>query len=124
MNFIPGTLDVEGGTPLLRHGEGGAETLRLDGLEQDLSALFGRQVLAGIRPEALSLDAGATAVLNGVVDVVEPTGPDTHVVINVGGQLLTARLGSRVRAQRGDRLALAVDTATISLFDPETGLRL
>ena len=48
--------------------------------------------------------------MSGVVDVVEPTGPDTMVILNVGGQMMTARLGSRDRPKLGDTMTLAVDT--------------
>ena len=58
------------------------------------------------------------------LDVVEPTGPDTMVILNVGGQMLTARLGSRDRPRLGDTMSLGVDTASINLFDPETGERI
>jgi multiple sugar transport system ATP-binding protein len=55
---------------------------------------------------------------------VEPTGPDTMVIINVGGQLITARLGARERSTPGDAKTLTVDTAGINLFDPETENRI
>jgi multiple sugar transport system ATP-binding protein len=80
-------------------------------------------VVAGIRPESLSAGAGA-ATLSGKVDVVEPTGPDTMVIVSVGGQLITARLGSRERPKLGETLTVAVDPTAVNLFDPETGLRM
>jgi multiple sugar transport system ATP-binding protein len=122
MNFVAGTLDVEGGKALLRHAAG---TLALPRLAQDIGAFVGRQVLLGIRPESLGLGGdGDGPALSGVVDVIEPTGPDTHVLLDVGGQPVTARLGPRTGLNHGDSITLAVDTAAVSLFDPDTGLRL
>jgi multiple sugar transport system ATP-binding protein len=46
------------------------------------------------------------------------------VILSVGGQLLTARLGSRDRPGLGDTMTLAVDTAAINLFDPDSGERI
>jgi multiple sugar transport system ATP-binding protein len=120
MNFLSGTLERSGGTLGLRHGDA---LLSLPGLEQQVDAYVGRKVVAGIRPETFSSGAGQ-GTLTGAVDVVEPTGPDTMVILSVGGQLLTARLGSRDRPKLGDTMTLAVDTAAINLFDPDTGDRI
>ena len=120
MNFLSGTLERAGDGLVLRHGEG---ALPLAGLEQDVGAFVGRKVVAGIRPESLSAGTGG-ATLSGTVDVVEPTGPDTMVIVSVGGQLITARLGSRDRPKLGDALTLDVDATAVNLFDPESGNRI
>jgi len=120
MNFLTGTLEQGDGGLALRHQAG---TLALSGLQQEVGAFVGREVTAGIRPE--TLDVGDSAAgLSGIVDVVEPTGPDTMVIASVGGQLITARLGPKVRPKPGDTLNLSVDTAAINLFDPVTGNRI
>jgi multiple sugar transport system ATP-binding protein len=120
MNFLRGTLDQTDGVPVLRHGAG---DLPLPGLEQHVGPYAGREVVAGIRPESLGAGSGG-ATLSGTVDVVEPTGPDTMVIVSVGGQLITARLGSRDRPKLGETLGVAVDTAAVNLFDPATGNRI
>ena len=120
MNFLTGTLEQGDGGLVLRHQAG---TLALNGLQQEVGAFVGREVTAGIRPETLDVGDGA-AGLSGIVDVVEPTGPDTMVIASVGGQLITARLGPKVRPRPGDTLNLSVDTAAINLFDPVTGNRI
>jgi multiple sugar transport system ATP-binding protein len=120
MNFLSGTLEQGVGGLVLRHSAG---ALALGGLQQDVGAFVGREVTAGIRPETLDVGEGA-AGLSGIVDVVEPTGPDTMVIVSVGGQLITARLGPKARPKPGDTLNLSVDTAAINLFDPTTGNRI
>jgi multiple sugar transport system ATP-binding protein len=120
MNFLSGTLEQPGDTLALRYGEG---ALPLIGLEQEVSGYIGRKVVAGIRPESLGAGTGA-AMLSGKVDVVEPTGPDTMVIVSVGGQLITARLGSRARPTLGETLSIVVDTTAVNLFDPESGNRI
>ena len=120
MNFLSGTLEQGEGGLVLRHSAG---ALALGGLQQDVGAFVGREVTAGIRPETLDVGEGATG-LSGIVDVVEPTGPDTMVIVSVGGQLITARLGPKARPKPGDTLNLSVDTAAINLFDPTTGNRI
>ncbi len=120
MNFLSGTLERSGEGLALRYGEG---ALSLDGLDQDVGAYVGRKLVAGIRPESLSAGLGASS-LSGTVDVVEPTGPDTMVIVSVGGQLITARLGSRDRPKLGDTLTLNVDASAVNLFDPDNGNRI
>jgi multiple sugar transport system ATP-binding protein len=117
MNFLSGTLEQSGGGLALRHGAG---MLALPHLTQDVGYFIGKQVVAGIRPETLHPGEG----LAGTVDVVEPTGPDTMVILNVDGQMITARLGSRDRPRPGEPMTLAVDTAAVNLFDPDTGDRI
>jgi multiple sugar transport system ATP-binding protein len=117
MNFLAGTLEQADSAVGIRHPGG---LLPLPHLEQDAGAYLGRPVVAGIRPEILRPGDG----LAGIVDVVEPTGPDTMVVLNVSGQTLTARLGSRDRPKLGDTMLLAVDTRAVNLFDPQTGNRI
>ena len=56
-------------------------------------------------------------------DVVEPTGPDTLAVFQLGGVEVTARLPPR-QAHAGHEAALAVDTSKIVLFDGETETRI
>ena len=101
-----------------------ARTLRLDGLAQDVTDWIGREVVAGVRPESLHLPGEGRPTLEGVVDVVELTGPDAYVGLKVGKDSLIARLGPRFSPQSGEPLLLAVDTATMSLFEPATGLRI
>lgn len=120
MNFLTGTLQQGDGGLVLQHKAG---ALALGGLQQEAGAFVGREVTAGIRPETLSAGPGA-ATLEGVVDVVEPTGPDTMVISSVGGQLITARLGPKDRPKPGETLRLTVDTAAINLFDPQSGNRI
>ena len=120
MNFLEGTIERIDGTLALQHAGG---TLMLNGLQQDAEAFAGKPIIAGIRPETLQPGAGAST-LTGTVDVVEPTGPDTMVILDVGGQMVTARMGGRDRPKLNETMTLAVDTAAVNLFDPQTGNRI
>ena len=120
MNFLHGTLETDDRGLVLRHG---GQAIPLPESDGEVRAHVGRAVIAGLRPENISSGNGA-ATLSGIVDVVEPTGPDTMTIVNVEGQLLTARLGARERLVPGKACTLCVDTSNISLFDPETENRL
>jgi multiple sugar transport system ATP-binding protein len=121
MNFLRGRLEQSDGDLALVLG---SQTMRLPNPPPEWRHYTGRDVIAGIRPESVrSGDAGASR-LAGTVDVVEPTGPDTMAVVNVGGQMLTARLGARERPRVGDSISLTVETDAVSLFDPQTESRI
>jgi multiple sugar transport system ATP-binding protein len=122
MNFIEGVLEKGERGPRLAYGEG----LHIDlaRCESAQALAVGRPIVAGIRPEHfLPLSDGAPRI-DGVVDVLEPTGPDTMVMFTSGGHALTARLGPRTDFRPGETIALGLDSSAISLFDPETGIRL
>jgi multiple sugar transport system ATP-binding protein len=119
MNFISGTLEQSSLGLALRHGD---QTLVLPNAPPAASYV-GRKIIAGVRPESFYSGTSA-ATLSGTVDVVEPTGPDTMVILNVGGQMVTTRLGARERPELGAPMTLSVDTAAINLFDPETERRI
>jgi len=59
-----------------------------------------------------------------VIELTEPTGPDTLAVALVGAVEATARLRADTTIQPGHRVTLAVDMRKASLFDPETEQRI
>ncbi|WP_160122890.1 ABC transporter ATP-binding protein [Rhodovarius lipocyclicus] len=74
----------------------------------------------GIRPEHLRLDPEGIAA---TVQVVEPTGSETQVMMRVGEMALTGAFRERVSAKPGEILRIMPDTALVHLFDKETGQR-
>ncbi len=127
MNIVPGMLEVEGDTATAVIDIAGRPAARIRGVSLSAEALrryAGRKVLIGIRPENFSIAAGtALPSLTVDFDVVEPTGPDTLAVFQLGGVEVTARLPPR-QAHAGHEAALAVDTSKIVLFDGETETRI
>jgi multiple sugar transport system ATP-binding protein len=118
MGFLTCEVSANGGAPELRR-----EGVRIVVPPERAAALDG-EVVVGIRPERLSLvgpDHPASTV-QGVVSVVEPLGSDQHVVVDVGGELITARVSRDHHVQVDERVTLATDGAQVHLFDPETGV--
>jgi multiple sugar transport system ATP-binding protein len=58
------------------------------------------------------------------VIVTEPTGSETQVVAKLGGEDLTLVFHHRLDVAPGDDLHVKIDTASVHLFDKETGQRL
>jgi multiple sugar transport system ATP-binding protein len=105
-------------------GAGRNVLLMADGTELPLPPLQmpeGHPIVYGMRPEQVRIDPEGLAVK---VVVTEPTGSETQVVARLGGQELTFVFHQRLDIGPGDDLRIAIDTASIHLFDKETGARL
>jgi multiple sugar transport system ATP-binding protein len=118
MNFIEGTLRRDGGAPVLE-AKGGRLALPASTPGAD-----GQKVTLGIRPEHLSISATGPASLDAVVEVVEPTGADTHVVAIAFGQQVQAVFTERHAFAPGARVALCPRAEAIHLFDTASGRHL
>jgi multiple sugar transport system ATP-binding protein len=129
MNLLPGLLRSEGDSAWLEIAAEGAAVARLPvGLLPDAVRRYvGKEIIAGLRPEAVSDNAEANSatrpILEATVEVTEPTGPDTLAVLAVGGREVTARLRPDTTLKPGDRGRFAVDLAKMVWFDPGTGAR-
>ncbi len=124
MNLVPGqyTLDGEAGT--LTFGDG-AEGQRIPVPGRLLRSEYaGKPIIAGIRPEAFIPATPGDSPLNLKTELVEHSGSDTFANFKLGGKAITARLPGRMQLKSGDIANLAIDTENLSIFDPETSLRI
>lgn len=80
------------------------------------------EVLLGVRPEHLVMQDSAP--WRGKVSVVEPTGPDTYVVVDTAAGSVTLRTDAQTRVQPGDAVGLAVESANAHWFDASSENRL
>ncbi len=130
MNFLRGRAGAAGFA--LEHGG----ELTMLPLPDHLAALCGagRDVILGIRPEHItdadSARAGATAAcyqptqVACLVEMTEPTGPDTLVFARFNEARLTCRTHPRAAAAPGMQTRLAFDLSKAVLFDPVTEQRI
>src|SRR5271155_1775684 len=90
----------------------------------------GATVIFGIRPEAVndpeSVDRNAKSVatFESDVEIVEPAGSDTFVVIQVAGKELTARMRADTVVGVGQKHTFAFNLDKAVLFDPSTTRRI
>lgn len=83
----------------------------------------GRPVEIGVRPEDFRrVDAGAGLPM--IVQVVEPTGAETHVHGALGGAAARCVFHERVPVAPGETIWLTVDPARVHVFDAIGGQRL
>ena len=115
MNFIRGTLQADQAG--LKVASGAVMTVGAYPAE-----LAGREVEVGIRPEHIQV--ADAAGLDAQVEVVEPTGSETHVVIDAGGERLVALIRRRMSISVGDKLSIVFEDGQAHLFDADSGQRL
>jgi multiple sugar transport system ATP-binding protein len=79
-------------------------------------------VHVGVRPEAMSIEPGGT--LKGRISLVEPTGPETYALVDLGPTEITVRMGGLPNVQLGSEVCVAVPASALHVFDVESGQRL
>ncbi|MGQ0563534.1 MAG: ABC transporter ATP-binding protein [Gemmobacter sp.] len=106
MNILP--AEVRGG--------------RLTAAGQALAApgLADGPVTFGLRPEDVLLNQGE----GGAVKLVEPTGSETHIQVELGGETVTVVTRERVLVRPGDHVTVDLGSPNRHLFSAETGERL
>ena len=125
MNFIPVRLQRQddGLRAVLESGQSRCElplALSEAGLED-------RELILGVRPEQIVLASNELThlpTLRAEVQVVEPTGPDTLVFVNINNTKVCCRLAPDSAPDSGQNLTLQFDSSKVLLFDANTGERL
>ena len=88
----------------------------------------GRAVMLGLRPECNAEEHrrfGADAAgltIEAPVEMSEPTGAETIVVLRIGGERALARVSPDTRPAAGSRARFSLDMRRVCLFDPGTGM--
>ena len=145
MNFINCTLIKENDNAYIQFGEIKVKLPADKANNPELQAYFGKEVIAGVRPEAIVDTPAQIAALpecafDVYVDVTELMGAEIYlylvankvvvdealmakknVVIDKSGEVkLTARVSPRSTARGGDTIQVAIDTERIHIFDKDT----
>ncbi len=132
MNLLTGTVE-NGGDGLqvaLERPDTAPLKLPVVSANGELAAYKGRQVVFGIRPEALTdpdgtdRNAGMIAEGDCHIEVVEPAGSDTFAVTKLGGKEVVARLRADAHIQAGQTARLAFNLDKAVYFDPQTQQRI
>jgi multiple sugar transport system ATP-binding protein len=130
MNIIPAKVE-------LRDGVAHAEIVDAKGKPQwlkfsqgNLASWAGREVMLGIRPEAITdLDGADRNSQNiqrfgNVVTVTEPAGSDTFVTMTVSGRDVVARMRADAAVAARDCFEFAINMDKAVVFDPKTEARI
>jgi multiple sugar transport system ATP-binding protein len=90
-------------------------------LPENARAYVGQSVQLGIRPEHITVD---TDGVQAKVNIIEPTGSDTHLQLQAGSQSIIASVRDRPSVSVGQSVPLRIDARKAHLFDPASGKRL
>ncbi|MBI1172505.1 sn-glycerol-3-phosphate ABC transporter ATP-binding protein UgpC [bacterium] len=130
MNILPAKVQMQAGAPyaLITDSEGAPQFLRFS--QGNLAGWEGRDILLGIRPEAITDPEGADrksaniVALRNRVTVTEPAGADTFVTMTLGGRDAIARMRADASAAAGQEFDFAVNMEKAVAFDPRTEERI
>ncbi|UCD77313.1 MAG: ABC transporter ATP-binding protein [Desulfobacterales bacterium] len=120
MNFFEAELISRADTASLQTGE-----VRIDLPPENSKQLADykpKQIIVGIRPEDLKVTAehqpGKT--IQGEVEVIEPIGNETYVVLNTGSFTLIAAVGRKTKIKTHSNLVVEPGIENLHLFDSES----
>ena len=130
MNFINGTLEKKADGVYFNFQEVSLKLPEEKGNAPELAEYMGKEVVVGLRPEALSDVESAVAAnpeyaFDVNVDVTELMGAEIYLYLKVGDPendptSLIARVSSRSQSRAGDQIKVAVDMSRLHIFDKDT----
>jgi multiple sugar transport system ATP-binding protein len=130
MNIIPAKVVVRDGVPhaAMTDAEGALRLLRFS--QGSLAVWDGKDILLGVRPEAITDPEGADRKSSNIqsltnrVTVTEPAGSDTFVTMTLGGRDAIARMRADASVTAGQSYDFAVNMEKAVAFDPATEARI
>ena len=129
MNLVPARVVQDGGIWLeVEDARGNVRLAVPAGSTASVGAHVGRHLQLELRPEIITQQGTQRpseflCTFQRPVDVVEPTGPDTMIVFDLGGVEMIARVHPEDRAPIGSLYSFEVNMDKAKLFDPESGKR-
>lgn len=126
MNFIPCELTERDGQRAVQLDSGkGPVDIALTAEQSAALADYPRsQIILGLRPEHLAPAQESNGQnLDCVIDVVEPTGPDTYLLTRINGTEVTARCTPSVAPDADQSITLAFDIERAVFFDADDDQR-
>jgi multiple sugar transport system ATP-binding protein len=132
MNVLPSRLVEQNGAlhALVADADGKDVALRIENAPASYARYKGREVLLGIRPEAITDPEGADRnarniqALSNRVTVTEPAGADTFVTMTLSGKDCIARMRADADVHPRHVFDFAINMDKAVLFDPETEERI
>lgn len=122
MNFVDCTLRTEGDAILIQTDDF-TLTVPESASASRFRPQFGQELVLGIRPEDLRLDANADAsTITAEAAVVEHLGSDTIILLDTGSHMLTLVAAGTAAVRPRENLSVRVDVDRIYLFEKEKAI--
>jgi multiple sugar transport system ATP-binding protein len=122
INFFSGSIVNEGGAAHVRF-LGGTYVLD-DEYQKGVDLLNGADVSVGVRPENIRIvraGGGRLPTIGCTVELVEPLGPETHVLVRSGEDLFICKVPARSKLSIGESVEVEFEPSAMKLFHPESG---
>lgn len=91
-------------------------------LPENSNLTSGASILFGIRPEHLKMTANGR--IKARITAIEPTGPETHIYCDVGGQEVCFTSNERLSITRGETVNLEPVISYVHIFEAASGKRI
>ncbi|MGK5035187.1 ABC transporter ATP-binding protein [Janthinobacterium sp. LB3P118] len=129
MNFVTVKPVIEGSEVFVSiENAGKSMRLALPFAADKLRSYAGRDVILGVRPEQItdmsSAHGDVGQELGCLIDLVEPTGPDTLLTTRLNGAAVTCRTHPREAVLPGQTMQLSFNLSKAAMFDPANGERI
>lgn len=130
MNFLhcPLVQNAQGYALKVVNVQGQESLLMLKSKQDVLQDYVGKTVILGIRPEQIGRHNGETlpdtSIVDARIEVMEPTGPDTLVFIELNKQEVCARVDPKEVSHACQAASFAMDLSKAVLFDENTQQRI
>ena len=129
MNFITVKPVIEGNEVFVAiENAGKSMRLALPFAADKLRSYAGRDVILGVRPEQItdmsSAHGDVGQELGCLIDLVEPTGPDTLLTTRLNGAAVTCRTHPREAVLPGQTMQLSFNLSKAAMFGPANGERI
>lgn len=129
INLLPATLGIEDAQPTVRLRDTVHTPVKLrQGMLLEGEALTGaKDIMLGIRPENIKLTTEGLAeyfMLSGTVELIEETGSEMLVYLQLATQSVTIKVSSHSRIVEGEKLKIFIDLNMMHLFDKQTERRI
>ncbi|MCH2078243.1 MAG: ABC transporter ATP-binding protein [Rhodobacteraceae bacterium] len=130
MNVMPATVEMIEGAPHAKISDSEGNHVTLAFAQDNLADWAGKEILLGIRPEAITdpeaadRDSNRIEKLANRVGVTEPSGADTFVTMTLGGKDIIARMRADTTVAAGEMFDFAVNMEKAVAFDPKTEARI
>jgi multiple sugar transport system ATP-binding protein len=123
MNTLPARLRADGDAMQVVIGDGAA-VLPVSDPGGRLAPYRDGEVVLGIRPECIAERqrhfGGEQIGLDAMVEMTEPTGAETIVMLRIAGERAIGRVAPDTRLSVGGVERFSIDTRKLCLFDPKT----
>ena len=125
MNFITGTLNKKADGVWFNFEDVAVKLPDEKANAPELADYIGKEVVVGLRPEAISDDAKAVEAnpdtsFNVKVDVTELMGAEIYLYLNIGETNLISRVSSRSQSRAGQNIGVNFDMSRLHIFDKDT----